>query len=439
MSRELVKNLCEFIDASYTPYHAVEAAANYLAARGAIRLDEGEAWKLEPGIRYFVVRDGSLIAFMPGTGNPGQTGASLACAHTDSPALKVRLESEHVSKGMRRVGVEVYGGAILAGWFDTPLALSGRVAYRRSGRISTALYDSAGPIGIVPRLAIHLDRDVNKGVEYNAHHHFPVLLGAESQVAAGAPQGSRLAALVAEAVGVEPGDILGADLYFRDAGKAALFGDSETTRLVNASRLDDLAGCHAALEGFCGQGITPHLRLACLLEAEEIGSRTAQGADSSFLRDLLSRITLAMKLPAEDFYRMLARSFCLSIDAAQAWNPSYPEKYDERYSPLLGRGPAVKANANKRYATDAATEAAFRNLCSESGIRVQTYMARADMQPGSTIGPITASRLGIRTVDVGHPLLAMHSIRETLHPADHEAMTKAVAAFFAGSPDFARE
>lgn len=445
MNPDIVKSLAEFIDTSYTPYHAVDAAKSYLAAHGTILLDEREPWKLEPGVRYMVLKGGSLIAFMPGVRKPGEAGVAIACAHTDSPGLKVRLGSEHSSKGLRRVGVEIYGGPILSGWFDTPLALSGRIAYEKDHEIVTALYDSVHPVGLVPRLAIHLDRDANKGTEHNPHHHLPVLLGL------GDFEPSRnLAKLVAESLGIDPELILGADLFFRDSAKAVLIGGQQAggmaaysginpEGLLNAPRLDDLAGCHAILEAFSQAQVASFTQVACLLEAEEIGSKTAQGADSSFLRDILSRISLAAKAPAEDFYRMISRSFCVSIDAAQAWNPSYAEKYDERFSPLLGGGPAVKSNANRRYASDASTEAAFRALCKRAGVKSQTYMSRADMQPGTTIGPITASRLGIRTVDVGHPLLAMHSIRETIHGADHAAMAKALEVFYSTSPDIVRD
>jgi aspartyl aminopeptidase len=437
MNDSLIKRLCDFVDASPTAYHAVDAMAATLAARGARRLSERGAWNLEPGSLYFVERSGSaLIAFRPGLAQPAEAGFALAGAHTDSPALKARLEKSLSGKGMERVAVEVYGGAILSSWMDRPLGLAGRVVVRgASGAPESRLVNLARPVGVVPNLAIHLNRDINKGFEYNAQNHLPVLVAAEGEVASetGAAASTPWAlALIGRELGVAPDSILGADLFFVDAQRLCLFGAAD--ELVNGPRLDDLVGCHAVLEAFLDASPCAHGQIACFLDNEEVGSRTVQGADSSFLRDVLGRICALSGCGTQDFYRALASSFCVSVDVAQAFNPSYSEKYDDRYSPILNGGPALKANANYRYATDAESEARFRILCAGVGVTCQKYMSRADIAPGTTIGPLGSSLTGIRTVDVGAPLLSMHAIRETVGARDHEAMVAALGALFRHGP-----
>lgn len=433
---ENIKSLCEFIDASPTAFHAADSIAAYLAAHGSRSLSEGEAWSLEPGTSYHVVRGGrSVVAFRTGYGNIGDTGFAMTGAHTDSPGLKIRGRAERSDKGLRRIAVDVYGGAILSGWTDRPLALSGRIVARASTGHSATLFRTHEAVGIIPSLAIHLNRDINKGFELNAHNHLPVLVasGADS-CAFGSPKAGGIKAeglsWVAEAIaretGVEGKDILAFEAYFHDAQKALSFGDG----LVNAPRLDDLAGCMAIAKAYCAAEPGARTQIACFLDAEEIGSATAQGAASSFVRDILARISLSAGSRPEDFYRALPKSLFVSVDAAQAWNPAYPEKYDEGLTPKLGKGVALKINANQKYATDCETEALFSRLCADFSIPWQTYMAKADMQPGSTIGPISASRLGMPAVDIGHPLLSMHAVRETLAAQDHEAMLRILTLLF---------
>ncbi|MGO8693825.1 MAG: M18 family aminopeptidase [Rectinemataceae bacterium] len=442
MPRAAAKSLCEFLDASPTAFHAVDSMAALLEARGGRRMDEGLAWNLEPGALHFVVRGGSsLIAFRPGLLPPQETGFALALAHTDSPALKARIEKPLSGKGLERAAVEVYGSPILSTWMDRPLALAGRVLLNRptgGRRIESRLLNLSRPIGVVPNLAIHLNRDVNKGFELNAQTHLPVLVAAgvdaqesgEAKGEHGSP--SWILRLVARELNVEPEAVLGADLFFVDAQRASVFG--EEGELVNACRLDDLLGCLAVLDAFTDVEPAEHGQVACFLDNEEIGSRTDRGADSSFLRDTLGRICALQGCGTEDFYRVLALSYSVSVDAAQAWHPSYADKFDESFAPLLGAGPAIKSNANFRYATDGATEARFRLLCSDAGIGCQKYMSRADVAPGSTIGPMTAALTGIATVDIGVPLLSMHSVRETASLRDQEGMAAALTAHFREGP-----
>lgn len=435
---QAVTALRDFIDDSPTAYHAAGTIAAALLSGAAVELSEKDRWNLEPGAAYFVRRGGSaVIAFRVGLGAPGEHGFVMAGAHTDSPCLKARIEKSMVARTMVRTPVEVYGGAILSGWLDRPLALAGRLALRTDSGLREVLFNSAAPVGVIPNLAIHLNREINKGFEYNPHIHMPVLVDSLEADPARGSGGDRPWALAsaAESLGIDPDEISGADLFFVEQGKCIVFGEGGGAGLVNGPRLDDLAGCQAILAAFLKAAPEIHGQVACFMDAEEVGSTTAQGADSSFLRDILARICIASGATAQDFYRALPRSFFVSVDAAQAWHPAYPEKFDERYAPLLNGGPAVKAGANWKYATDASAEALFRQACAHAGVKCQKYMSRPDIMPGSTIGPVTSSHLGVRTVDIGHPLVAMHAIRETIGAGDHPAMIAALAACFAQSPE----
>ncbi len=443
--KEYATDLCQFLDASPTSFHAADNIRSYLLAHGAQELDEAASWQIEPGAPYFVCRSGtSIVSFRTGLKSMGDAGLVIAGAHTDSPGLKVRPGMHKQNQGMVRIGVDVYGGAILSAWLDRPLALAGRLFLRDSqnpGRLKTLLYNSGKPVGIIPNLAIHLNRDVNRGFEYNAAQHLPVLVSCQRE-----KRGAQSSALswLYEFIGEEtsfdiaPDEIVASDLFFYDAQKSAMLGVQLPSGVdfINAPHLDDLAGCHAILEAFCSAQPDEFGQVACFLDSEEIGSMTMQGADSSFVRDVLARLAIVTGVSAEDFYRMSSQSLFVSLDAAQGWNPAYPEKYDEKLSPLLSAGPAIKINANQRYATDSQVESLITMLASQEKVPLQRYMSKADMQPGSTIGPMSAARLGIRTIDIGHPLLAMHSIRETISAFDHAMMIQLLKAVYKSPPSF---
>ena len=432
----LTERLVDFVCDSPTAFHAAAAIARELEAAGARRIDERDEWRIEPGELRYVERSGSaILAVRAGMRPPRETGFALACAHTDSPALKARIEKPLPGKGGERVAVEIYGGPIVSSWLDRPLALAGRLVLRgKGGALESRLFASKGPVGVVPDLAIHLNREINKGFEYNPQSQLPVLVAAPTKAGAQAEERRETSwaiGLVAKELAVDPKAILGADLYFTDAQGPVLLGDDD--ELVNGPRLDDLLGCHAILEAFLAAPAADHWQVACFLDNEEVGSRTPQGADSAFLRDVLERLS-SVSGTGEDRYRALASSFCVSVDVAQAFHPSYADKFDDYYAPVLNGGPAVKASANFRYATDAESEARFRLLCSEAGVSCQKFLSRADIAPGTTIGPLGSSLTGIATVDVGAPLLSMHAMRETAGLRDHEAMIAALGAFFRLGP-----
>lgn len=431
-----IKRLMEFIDASPTPYHAVDNLIGMLDAAGAQRLDERQVWQLEPGAMYYVSRSGnSLIAFRMGLRFSGDTGFLLAGAHTDSPSLKLRPEKQLKSKGYLRLALESYGSPILSGWLDRPLGVAGNVAVREGSDIHSRLFVSDKPFAVIPNLAIHLNREINKGFEYNLHQQMPAVFGlarAENQEESQARGShaereiSEILERIGEQMAVDPANIVSADLRLFDYGPSQIIGEE----LINAPRLDDLAGCLAVMEAFSASEAQEATQLACFFDAEEIGSMTPGGAQSAYLRDILARIVLASRNSGQDFYRALANSACISVDASQAWHPGYPEKFDEFYTPVLGKGIAVKSNANMNYATDFTSLQIAETAAAKAHLQIQRYMARADIQPGKTIGPITASRTGISTVDVGHPMLAMHAIRETIAASDHLDMIALLRAFY---------
>lgn len=439
MPAHYAKALCDYIDASPTAYHAVDAAAAMLDAYGATRLDEREAWQLEAGKAYYVLRDAaSLVAFRLGRKPASEAGFVLSGAHADAPGLRARLRKTVSSRGIERVAVEQYGGPIHSTWLDRPLSLAGRVVVRVDGSMVPRLVNLARPVAVIPNLAIHFNRDMNKGVEYPMQSALlPVVAArglppATTQATAGTGAGW-LERVVADELGVSPEDIVTADLSFVDAAPAIVFGgDAE---LLSAPRIDNLEGCHAVLTAFADAPATDHGQFAVLFDNEEIGSESLRGANSSFLRGLFERVcALSDRSGTEALHRALARSFSVSVDGAQGWHPSYADRFDEDFAPVINGGPAIKSNANLRYATDALTDARFREYCEAAGVPCQRFRMRADLAPGTTIGPISSALLGVRTVDVGVPMLAMHSIRETAGSQDHDSMIAALKAMYAQGP-----
>lgn len=421
-------DLLRFIDASPTPFHAVREAASRLEARGFTRLREEERWELAPGARRYVTRNGSsLIAFVVGDAPPGEAGFLLAGAHTDSPNLRLKPNAPYVKEGYRQLGVEVYGGVLLATWLDRDLSLAGRVVLE--GEPEPRLLRIDRPLARVPNLAIHLNREVNQeGLKLNRQQHLPPVIGLELQDEAWLP------ALLARELGLaDPAAIRGFDLMLYDVAPSTVSGLAG--EFIHAPRLDNLASCHAALEALLQSaeaGGVAATRGVALYDHEEVGSTSAEGADSPFLEGVLARITLARGGTVEDGYRARARSVFVSADMAHAVHPNYADRHEARHMPRLNQGPVIKINQNLRYATNAATAEVFARAARAADVPVQTFVNRTDLACGSTIGPITASRLGIPTVDVGNPMLSMHSIREMAGSADQPSMIAAMAQLFAG-------
>lgn len=419
-----IQELLDFIAACPTAFQCAEELGTRFAQAGYRRLAEDEAWKLNAGESYFVERnDSALVAFRLGTESPAESGFRIVGTHTDSPALKIKLEGENTSGGCVRITTEVYGGPILATWLDRPLSIAGRVLLDTPSGLASRRVDLREPITIIPNLALHYNREVNKGFEYNTQQHLPAIISGTG----GTGAGQVLRTHLGDKLGVLPQSILQGDLFLYDPGPGVRLGVNG--EFLNAPRIDNLAMCHALSEAMLSLPPTASAAVGVFTDNEEVGSRTPQGADSSFISDILQRISLIVDGEADAAFRARARSAMISADAAHGVHPNFADRHDPQYAPLLNGGPCIKAGAGFRYATTARTAAEFERLCRSNGIPVQTIINRSDIPSGSTIGPMSSAHLGIAGLDVGNPILAMHSIRETAGTKDHALMIRALEFF----------
>ena len=430
---DVVQDLLSFIDRSPTPYHAVAEVVRRLEALGFSKFPETSVWSLAPGTRGYTIRgDGSLIAFEVGRDSPAQAGFRILGAHTDSPNLRLKPRPDRTASGYRQLGVEPYGGVLLHTWLDRDLSLAGRAIVRDNGAIRTRLIDFARPMVRIPNLAIHLFREIREeGLKLNPQTHLVPVSGLEN-----APEIRELMVSEWRAQGeetVEPDDILGFDLMTADSQPSALVGAEQ--EFISAPRLDNLASTHAAmmaLTDVLSDGPQDFTRVMVLYDHEEVGSRTAQGAAGPFLEESLTRMTSVGEggLEPQGLARALAASLLISVDMAHAVHPNYSDRHEPDHRPILGGGPVLKVNVNQAYATDGYTRGLFEALCAEEGIAPQHFVTRSDLACGSTIGPITAARIGIPTLDVGNPMLAMHSCREMAATADVAPMISVLSRFW---------
>jgi aspartyl aminopeptidase len=425
-------NLDEYLNNSPTSFHAGEEAARLLVDAGYTRLSESSEWSLEAGGRYLVPREGSaLIAFRLGTRPVVETGFRAALAHLDSPALKLKPRGLTTKNGYLVCPVEVYGSPIISTWLDRDLGVAGRLERRVRGKpIESRLVRTRGPVASIPNPAIHLNRNVNEGFEYNNHEHLQAVFGAGEEQELLAALSS---ALYGEATPELTDPNLYTDLYLYDANP--LEEPAVSDGVISSGRIDNLAGAFALLEALRSSDEAPGEATAvCVLfDHEEIGSRTAAGAAGSFLTDVLDRITesgTGTALTAERRVITCRRSFAVSNDAAHAVHPNFSSKHDPAYSPILGGGPVIKLHAARRYTSTAHTSSVFRQLADSVNVPVQDFVSRADVPMGSTVGPLSEALVGMPSVDVGIPILGMHSIREYASRKDVQMMARAVAAFF---------
>ena len=406
-------DLCAFIDASPSPFHAVATAAQRLDAAGFTRLSEAAAWPADAGRgRRYVIRDGALVAWCS---DDPVDGWRIVGAHTDSPNLRIKPRPDTGRAGARQLAVEPYGGVLLNSWLGRDLGLSGRVALT-DGTILLLQVDE--PMLHIPQLAIHLDREINSsGLLLNPQQHLTPLWGL------GSPDEGGFRQWLGERLDVAPATVAAWDVMTHDLTPSAVVGPAGD--LLAAPRLDNLCSSWAAIDGLikAGNGVV------ALWDHEEIGSQTNRGAGSPLLGSILERTTGKDR---EGYHRAIAQTVCLSADMAHATHPNYAERHEPGHWIALGGGPAVKTNVNQRYATDARSAAVLLAACAKAGIEPQWYAHRADLPCGSTIGPITAGRLGIPVVDIGAPMLAMHSARELMATADVRPYRDVMAAFLAG-------
>lgn len=426
-SRAQAHALLDFIDASPSPWHAVQTTEAQLKTAGYARLEETERWQLAPGGRYYVVRGGSsIVAFVIGRQPLEQTGFRIVGAHTDSPGLRLKPKAAHTSEGVVRLGVEVYGGPILATFADRDLSLAGRVNVRSANGFETRLLRFESPLVRLPNLAIHMNREVNEqGLKLHKQNELPLILG----MADGSDPQKGFLQQVAGKLDIAPEDIVNSEFNVYDTQKGAFWGLEE--EFIADSQLDNLASCHAALMALLANPEPSATCVTALFDHEEVGSESAVGAGGSFIADVLDRIAAQAGLDGEGKRCAIARSFFVSADMAHGWHPNFPTAYEPHHRVLVNSGPVIKSNANQRYSTSADTAARFIALCEQAGVPVQQYSHRTDLGCGSTIGPIVAARLGIRSIDVGSPMWAMHSLRESAGVLDHGYMIAALTAVYA--------
>lgn len=417
-------DLVAFIDAAPTPYHAVAAAGRLLDAAGFRGVAATDAWDEVPE-RGYVTVGGALVAWAIPSGCGPAEPFRLVGAHTDSPNLRIRPQPDTGRAGWRQLGVEVYGGALLNSWLDRDLGLAGRVALRGAEGPDLRLLRVDRPLLRVPQLAIHLDRDIgDKGLLLNRQVHLSPVWGL------GEPTRGGFAQFLAAELGAAEGDVLAWDVMAFDLAPGTIAGASE--EFVSAGRLDNLCSCFAAVEALVAvaPGGDRPASVVSLFDHEEVGSTSATGADGALLAGVLERVVLARGGDRADFLRALAGSLAVSADMAHATHPNYSERHEPDHLVAVNAGPVVKINVNQRYATDASSQAHFEQACETAGVPVQHFVSRGDMACGSTIGPITAARLGIATVDVGIAQLAMHSARELCGSLDPSWYVQALTAWF---------
>ena len=408
--------LCQFIDASPSPFHACATVAVLLSDAGYTELDEAERWPEQPG-RYFTVRAGSLVAW----NSEGPADAfRIVGAHTDSPNLRVKQNPDRLVLGWRVVALEPYGGVWLNSWLDRDLGISGRLSIRDGSGLTHRLVRIDDPILRVPQLAIHLTED-RKSVTLDPQRHVNAVWGSG--------EAASFIAYVAERAGVAAADVLAADLMTHDLTPSTVVGADSS--LLSAPRLDNLASCYAGMEALLAAQPRGFLPVLALFDHEEVGSTSDHGAQSNLLTSVLERIVLSAGGGREDYLRRLPISMLASADMAHATHPNYPERHEPNHLIEVNAGPVLKVHPNLRYATDGRTAAAFELACREAGVGLQRYEHRADLPCGTTIGPLAAARTGIPTVDVGAPQLAMHSARELMGAHDVSKYSAAMRAFIA--------
>ncbi|TXI45337.1 M18 family aminopeptidase [Methylophilus sp.] len=427
-ARQHAQALLDFIDHSPSPWHAVEAVANQLKAHGFKNLRENEPWQFKQGGKYFVVRDGgSIIAFTLGQQAIADSGFRIVGAHTDSPGLRLKPQAAYSTEGTAQLGVEVYGGPILATFTDRDLSLAGRVVIRGAQGLETRLVRLDQPIARLPNLAIHMNREVNdKGLVLNKQTGLPLIFGHAANTAVAK---QLLTETLAGKLAVPAEAIAGWDLALYDTQKGSFWGIAQ--EFIANSQLDNLASCHAALEALIQNPKPAATTICALFDHEEVGSESAIGAGGSFLLDVINRICLSSGLTQEDQLRSFANSFFISADMAHAFQPNHAGSYEPCHHVHINQGPVIKTNANQRYSTNAVTAARFIQLCEQAKVPHQQYAHRTDLGCGSTIGPIMAAQLGIATVDVGNPMWAMHSIRESAGVLDHSYMIATLQQHYA--------
>lgn len=435
----MINKLIDFLKESPVNFLAVQATARRLEEAGYKRIDAAAALgEVKAGDKVYVTKnDSSIYAFHIGSKPMAEAGFRLICAHCDSPTFRIKPNAEMTCQGgIVKLNTEVYGGPIMSTWFDRPLSLAGRVIVRGKDALhpETRLLHVKRPLLVISNLAIHFNRQVNDGVKLSKQKDMLPLLGIVNNEL---ECGNLLMNVITEELGVEADSILDFDLYLYDVTPAMTVGVHN--EFISAGRLDDLSMVHAGLEALLQEELTikkeerriPAVtNILAIFDNEETGSQTKQGAGSPFLASMIQRLIMAQGGTMDDFYRAVENAFMISADNAHAWHPNYSEKYDPTNHPVLGGGPVIKFNAAQKYASDAVSAAVFAEVCREAGVPCQRFVNHSDVAGGSTLGNILASSLPLRGVDMGNPILGMHSVRETGSVDDHLFCIKAFTEFY---------
>ncbi|GAA2825959.1 aspartyl aminopeptidase [Leucobacter komagatae] len=419
---DYINEFIGFVGSSPSSYHAARFSAAMLVGQGFTELTEDDAWgPIASGARGVVVRDGAVIAWRAGETVSATSPVRVLGAHTDSPGFVLKPQPDFTAAGWSQAGVEVYGGPLINSWLDRDLGFAGRIV-TRSGEERLVCTQA---VARIPQLAIHLDRDANSGLTLDRQRHTQPIL------AVSAPDTSVME-LLAAASDAAADDIAGTDVRLYDTQPASRIGARQ--EFLASPRLDNLSSTFAGLVALIETEPAPGtVSVFASFDHEELGSETRSGAAGPFLADVLGRLRAGLGATPDEAARALAASWCLSADAGHSVHPNYQEKHDPNVRPLAGKGPMLKINANQRYASDAHGAALWQRACEAAGVQTQEFVSNNTVPCGSTIGPITATRIGIRTVDVGVPLLSMHSARELAHVDDLHGLARAVGAFYAGA------
>lgn len=431
MSKELdfAKELIDFIYYSPTAFHAVDSARAILDGNGFTELREEDRWKLQKGGKYYMEKNQSaLVAFIVGRGEVQEEGFKIIGTHTDFPTFRIKPAAEMTAENHYiKLDIETYGGPILNTWLDRPLSVAGRVVVKGADPLNPVvrLVSIKKPILIIPNLAIHMNRSINTGIELNKQKDMLPLM---SLVNEKLEKGNYLLSAIAREINADLADILDFDLFLYEFEKGTIMGLND--EFISSARLDDLAMVHAGITAISRSAASGSTNVLVCFDNEEVGSTSKQGADSQLLSNILERIVLTMGGDREDFFRSISKSFMISADLAHAVHPNVGEKHDPQNRPLLNKGPVIKVSANMKYTTDSTSSAAYAQICSKAGVPVQWFVNRSDEAGGSTIGPISSSHLNMRSMDMGTPVLAMHSARELGGVLDHTYVTRSFEEFY---------
>ena len=417
------EGLFRFIEKSPTPFHVIDNMKQELAEQGYKQLLEREEWKLEPGGKYYVIRNGSaMVAFRVPKGTFG--GFQIVASHSDAPCLKLKENPELWSEqAYVRLNVEKYGGMICSTWFDRPLSVAGRLLVKSEEGVTVKLVQIDKDLLMLPSLAIHMNRDINTGYDYHAQKDMLPLYGMGTK-----GEKESFMDRIAREADVKEEDILGSDLYVYNRMPGSVWGSED--EFISSGKLDDLECVYSSMASFLSAEEHDRIPVHCVYDNEEVGSSTRQGAASTFLADTLERIQEAFGGSASDYRRLIAGSMMLSADNAHAVHPNYPEKACPSNRPLVNQGVVIKFSGNQRYTSDGVTAAVFRRICEKAGVPTQVFTNHSDIAGGSTLGNISALQVPVPCVDIGLPQLAMHSSYETAGVKDLEYMITAMKGFY---------